>query len=100
MPKTRERTRTAAPEGPRSSAKTTAQRLFHSSLIRNKIRRQLAYQQEKQERLKDKRARREQRQREREQLGDEVSRKYISIVTVPWRGGLGMNTLTLYVPFL
>ena len=77
MPKSKEKGRT---EGPRSSAKTTAERLFHSSLIRNKIRRQQAYQQERQQRNKEKRARREQRRREREQLGDKVNLNSINII--------------------
>ena len=57
---------------PRSSAKATAQRIFVSSAVRNKLHRQSLYQRERQQRTKERRARREQRKKERERLGDEV----------------------------
>jgi len=57
---------------PRSSAKATAQRIFVSSAVRNKLRRQSLYQRERQQRTRERKARREQRKREREQLGDKV----------------------------
>lgn len=69
----RAKLKAALSEPPRSSAKATVERLFRSSAIRNKLRRQAVFEQERAQRSREKRERREQRRREREELGDEVS---------------------------
>ena len=57
---------------PRGSAKAVEMRLFPSSCVRNKVRRQTLYKAERLQRNKERRARRERRRKEREQLGDKV----------------------------
>lgn len=63
----------------RSSAKATVQRLFTASSVRNKIRRQALFQQERLRQNKEKRAGRERRQKEREKLGDKVGPVLLSL---------------------
>ena len=57
---------------PRGSAKAIEMRLFPSSCVRNKVRRQTLYKAERLQRNKERRTRREKRRKEREQLGDKV----------------------------
>ena len=64
---------------PRSSAKAVERRLFPSSTVRNKVRRQTLYKAERLQRNKERRLRREKKKKEREQLGDKVMLLYFEI---------------------
>lgn len=67
----------------RSSARSIEKRLFPSSAVRNKVRRQTLFKAEKIQRNKDRRLRREKRKKEREQLGDKVP-ALSSMITIPY----------------
>ena len=58
---------------PRSSVKAIEKKLFPSSAVRNKVRRQTLYKAERIQRNKERRQRREKRKKEREQLGEKVT---------------------------
>ena len=70
---------------PRSSAKSIEKRLFPSSCVRNKLRRQSLYKAERSQRSKDRKQRRERRKKEREQLGDKVGSTGTDSNTFPKR---------------
>ena len=56
-----------------SSAKSTIERVFHPSTVKNKLRRQEIFQKLKNQKSKERRDAREKRKKAREELGDQVA---------------------------
>ena len=63
-----------------SSAKSTIERVFHPSTVKNKLRRQEIFQKLKHQKSKEKRETREKRKKEREELGDQVATRMPGLV--------------------